>query len=221
MCVVRSDDQRHRRVQSGKPAGSLPVGRVNVVRIRRILAKNSGRREISARSIESPAIPAAHNHSRRTAEAGACNASLSRTRFNRRQTIWQICPKVGQTRFQSFRRVRSKASARSRSSWLFQLVTASCPAALQAMARSPMKKYRPLTLTLVSLCILTIQPLHAVLGQTNVGRISGTVTDTSGAAIVDATIRITNDATGVSRTASTDDKGFYVITNLAPGDYTL
>src|SRR5918912_732041 len=63
--------------------------------------------------------------------------------------------------------------------------------------------------------------IPAVLAQTIVGRISGTVADTTGATIPGATIKVTNDATGLSRAARTDDSGFYVVTNLPPGNYTV
>src|SRR5258708_7588002 len=81
-----------------------------------------------------------------------------------------------------------------------------------------------LTICVVTNCLLAVLPLQAAsvaFGQTIVGRVSGTVTDTSGGAIQGATIKITNDATGVSRTANTDDSGFYLVTNLPPGNYTV
>lgn len=60
-----------------------------------------------------------------------------------------------------------------------------------------------------------------VLAQTVTGRISGSVRDSSNAVIPQATVTITNQATGITRTARTDDEGFYVVTNLPPGDYTV
>jgi Cna protein B-type domain. len=84
---------------------------------------------------------------------------------------------------------------------------------------------RLLTVCIIANCLFALLPLHtatsAVLAQTNVGRISGTVTDTSGGTIQGATIKVTNEATGVSRMVTTDDSGFYVVTNLLPGDYTV
>ena len=46
------------------------------------------------------------------------------------------------------------------------------------------------------------------------GRISGTVTDTQGAVIPDATITITNEQTKISRSLKTDAHGFYVADDL-------
>ena len=82
----------------------------------------------------------------------------------------------------------------------------------------------PLTLSLILACALAtlpLQPTCAALGQTSVGRISGTVTDGSGAAVPDATIKVTSDETGATRVVTTDDKGFYIATNLLPGNYTV
>jgi hypothetical protein len=57
--------------------------------------------------------------------------------------------------------------------------------------------------------------------QTITGRISGTVTDSSGAAVPGALIKVTNIGTDISRTAMTDPNGFYVVTNLPVGDYAV
>lgn len=51
--------------------------------------------------------------------------------------------------------------------------------------------------------------------------INGTVTDPSGVAIPDAKVTITNNDTGVSRTAVTSSAGTYYITDLIPGAYTV
>jgi carboxypeptidase family protein/TonB-dependent receptor-like protein len=51
--------------------------------------------------------------------------------------------------------------------------------------------------------------------------IEGTVTDTSGAVVAKVAITVTNKETGVSHKASTSDAGFYGVTNLAPGKYTV
>src|ERR1700677_3481956 len=57
-------------------------------------------------------------------------------------------------------------------------------------------------------------------GQTaGTGTITGVVTDTSGAAIPNATVVITNTDTGVSRTIQTNSDGSYTATFLQPGHY--
>src|SRR5262245_28472625 len=60
-----------------------------------------------------------------------------------------------------------------------------------------------------------------LLAQTITGRISGTITDASGAAVPGVTVRIINEATQQSRVATADSNGFYVATNLPIGNYTL
>jgi Carboxypeptidase regulatory-like domain/Peptidase family M1 domain len=53
------------------------------------------------------------------------------------------------------------------------------------------------------------------------GRIEGKITDPKGAAIVGATITITESATSQSFSAVTDDQGHYKIEGLPPGNYSL
>jgi Carboxypeptidase regulatory-like domain len=57
--------------------------------------------------------------------------------------------------------------------------------------------------------------------QTITGRISGTVTDASGAAVPGVTVKIINEATQQPRSAMTDPNGFYVATNLPVGNYSV
>jgi outer membrane receptor protein involved in Fe transport len=58
-------------------------------------------------------------------------------------------------------------------------------------------------------------------GQVAGATISGTVTDSSGAAIPGSQIFIKNVATGVSTPATADSVGFYSAPNLVPGSYEL
>ncbi len=53
------------------------------------------------------------------------------------------------------------------------------------------------------------------------GTVSGTVTDTHARVIPGAQIAITNVDTGVGRTVTTNDDGFYTAPNLLPGNYEL
>src|SRR5215475_7009331 len=61
----------------------------------------------------------------------------------------------------------------------------------------------------------------SVSGQTIFGRISGTVVDSSGAVVPGATVTVINNANNAARTAVTDDSGFYTVTNLPVGTYTV
>jgi len=68
--------------------------------------------------------------------------------------------------------------------------------------------------TLLFVCL----PLRA---QTNTGRILGTVTDSTGAALNGATLAITDVERGVIRALTTDEAGAYVAPNLVPGTYKV
>src|SRR5437588_875628 len=68
------------------------------------------------------------------------------------------------------------------------------------------------------LMLLACLPL---LSQTYTSRILGTVTDASGAALKGATVTITDEQRGVTRTLNTDDAGVYVAPNLDPGSYKV
>jgi hypothetical protein len=59
------------------------------------------------------------------------------------------------------------------------------------------------------------------LAQSTAGRILGTVTDQSGAAVSGATVVVNDVQRGVSRTLATDDSGEYVAADLQPGTYKI
>jgi hypothetical protein len=58
-------------------------------------------------------------------------------------------------------------------------------------------------------------------GQVNSATIVGTVTDSSGAAVPNATVTATNEASGIQAARTTDDSGHYTIINLTPGIYDI
>jgi hypothetical protein len=58
-------------------------------------------------------------------------------------------------------------------------------------------------------------------GQTSLGQIAGNVTDSTGAIIPDAAVTITNLGRGTVRTTVTDNNGYFVVTNLPIGDYSV
>src|SRR6187551_2745241 len=51
--------------------------------------------------------------------------------------------------------------------------------------------------------------------------IRGHVTDPSGAAVPEATVKLTRVDTNTSREAKTNDAGFYELLQLAPGNYSM
>ena len=80
---------------------------------------------------------------------------------------------------------------------------------------------RTLTAVIFLISLIILISSLSVIGQTTFGRISGTVTDANGAAVPNATVTVSNAATNFSRTASTDSSGFYTITNIPVGKYTV
>ena len=51
------------------------------------------------------------------------------------------------------------------------------------------------------------------------GAISGAITDPSAAMVVGAQVKVTEVATGYTRTVETNDHGLYVVSLLQPGQY--
>jgi Carboxypeptidase regulatory-like domain len=75
---------------------------------------------------------------------------------------------------------------------------------------------------LPALLVLVVFLGQAALAQSSLGgSISGSVTDSSGAAISGASVRLTNDATGVVLTTTTTSAGQYVFPVVVVGSYTL
>jgi hypothetical protein len=73
----------------------------------------------------------------------------------------------------------------------------------------------------LSLCMLTCFSASNLFGQAATATITGTVTDSSGAAVPDAAISAKNSATGVSRSTLSDGQGRYSLLDLAIGDYDV
>src|SRR5580704_11853455 len=67
-------------------------------------------------------------------------------------------------------------------------------------------------------CLLSLTP--ALLAQST-GTVSGTVADSSGAVVAAAKVDLTDTASGSVRSATTNDKGFYVFSYVNPGTYTV
>lgn len=74
----------------------------------------------------------------------------------------------------------------------------------------------------VCLVILATLPFAPeARGQAVSASLEGKITDSSGGAVGKGTVTITNTATGVSRTAQSNDNGDYLIPALPAGDYTV
>jgi outer membrane receptor protein involved in Fe transport len=78
-----------------------------------------------------------------------------------------------------------------------------------------MKTHRMVCLVMV---FLTATVVH---GQITTGTISGIATDGTGAVIPGATVLILNEETGISRTATTDAAGRYLVPSLSLGRYRV
>src|SRR5437870_5807105 len=57
--------------------------------------------------------------------------------------------------------------------------------------------------------------------QIATGEVNGTITDKSGGAIINANIKITNQATGISDQVQSNSSGYFLFINVQPGNYTL
>jgi outer membrane receptor protein involved in Fe transport len=61
----------------------------------------------------------------------------------------------------------------------------------------------------------------ALRAQSNLGTIQGTVSDSTGAAVVDAQITVTNTGTNAVQQSRTNNQGIYVVPFVQPGNYTV
>src|SRR5438045_4215137 len=81
-----------------------------------------------------------------------------------------------------------------------------------------MKHHLKFLLAMFVLCLTFTQ---VALGQETTARISGQVTDQTGAVVNNAEVALTNPQTREVRTARTDDNGYYSLTLITPGRYDL
>jgi len=72
----------------------------------------------------------------------------------------------------------------------------------------------------VVLCLLIFVVSGLVFAQSDLGTISGFVKDPSGATVANAKISVRNNR-GVERAATTNDSGYFAITNIPAGLYTI
>jgi hypothetical protein len=73
-----------------------------------------------------------------------------------------------------------------------------------------------LTMTLAGAAIMPL-----LFGQSDSGRITGTVTDATNAVVPNATVTIKNEKTGQSRKVMANEQGVYLVTQLGPSTYTV
>ncbi len=74
---------------------------------------------------------------------------------------------------------------------------------------------------LLSVFILSLLWTTAAFAQGTTSRLTGTVTDSSGAAVSGATVTLTNEGTGISLTTETADSGTYTFDLIQAGSYQV
>lgn len=89
----------------------------------------------------------------------------------------------------------------------------------QILWRCPLKRSTAFTCVAL-LATFFLFATFTVFGQGNLGAITGTVQDSSGAAVPDLPLTITNSETGVRWTATTSSAGYYRV-SVPPGTYRL
>src|SRR5579883_2968891 len=88
--------------------------------------------------------------------------------------------------------------------------------------RHIMKKFcSPPWYRYVFLAVVALLGAAFLPAQVNTASLTGLVTDPSGAAIPNVTIKATNSATGYDRTVQSDNAGYYSFQNLPIGQYTV
>src|SRR6185437_11148233 len=103
--------------------------------------------------------------------------------------------------------------------WESDLVSVGSIAQLREGANMS-NRVRRLLLFVLCVGFLTSLSLTPGFAQSDLGRISGFVKDPSGATIPNAKVSVQNKS-GVSRQATTNESGYYTITNIPAGLYTV
>ncbi len=117
------------------------------------------------------------------------------------------------------------AARRSTMSRLVHLVPAANPVETVTDNRAPESRTSKITGVSCLLAVLAISNLLffsvASFAQSDVGTIVGFVRDQSGAVVPNATVTITNEATGEVHTAKSDEQGHFVAPSLPPAFYSM
>jgi hypothetical protein len=74
---------------------------------------------------------------------------------------------------------------------------------------------------LSAICLILVGRSNAAQGVGTSADLTGTITDPTGKSVPNAKVTVTNEARGVQRTVSTDDRGFYRVSGLAPSTYRI
>ena len=82
---------------------------------------------------------------------------------------------------------------------------------------SYVRSWRQVVFTLLAAVVI----LTTAFGQSDLGSITGFVRDPSGAVIPNVKVSVKNEATGAERVSTTNDAGYYTVTNIPPGLYSV
>jgi hypothetical protein len=74
---------------------------------------------------------------------------------------------------------------------------------------------------LLAIALLMMLPSRAAFAQYDTGGLVGAIRDSSGSAVPNVTVTVTNDATGVATVVKTNDSGDYEVPSLRVGVYTI
>jgi len=71
------------------------------------------------------------------------------------------------------------------------------------------------------LCVIGLLSVLSLCAQVATGRITGRVTDSSGAVVPGGSVKTTNTLTNVETSTKSSSEGVFDLTNLIPGQYRL
>jgi hypothetical protein len=93
---------------------------------------------------------------------------------------------------------------------------------MKCSSKMRLSKLKTFAASFVVLALIHSVAVHVdVQAQVAGGTITGTVVDSSGRVIANASVSITNLATGINRTVTTNEDGLYIAPNLLPASYEL
>ena len=78
-----------------------------------------------------------------------------------------------------------------------------------------------MTTPILRLSLLGAMAISLVYAQSDSGRITGTVTDSTNSVVPRAAVTVKNEKTGQARKVTANDEGVYLITQLGPSTYTI
>lgn len=74
---------------------------------------------------------------------------------------------------------------------------------------------------IVPLCSILLALPLAAHAQVDRATLTGVVRDASNAVVPGASVSVTNDATGITRTTTASNEGVFLVVDLAPGEYLV